>query len=131
MWTGLFLGLFFDRFLDPFLDHWGSTPLVLREGIMFVSKKTRRQIGHHVCLRDVMSQTHPIYACAGNNHARHLMSSQCILLQLEARDFKVTLCNLYSLRKQSHKQQLQRNVSQNQCKSKEYFNFLKTFQFIL
>ena len=131
MWTGLFFGLFFDRFLDPFLDHWGSTPLVLREGIMFVSKKTRRQIGHHVCLRDVMSLTHPIYACAGNNHARHLISSQCILLQLEARDFKVTLCNLYSLRKQSHKQQLQRNVSQNQCKSMEYFNFLKTFQFIL
>ena len=58
---------------------------------MFVSKKTRRQIGHHVCLRDVMSQTHPIYACAGNNHARHLISSQCISLQLEARAFKVTL----------------------------------------
>ena len=57
---------------------------------MFVSKKTRRQIGHHVCLRDVMSQTHPIYACAGNNHASHLISSQCILLQLEARAFKVT-----------------------------------------
>ena len=91
MWTGLFFGLFFDRFLDPFLDHWGSTPLVLREGIMFVSKKTRRQIRHHVCLTDVMSQTHPIYACAGNNHARHLISSQCISLQLEARAFKVTL----------------------------------------
>lgn len=58
---------------------------------MFVLKKTRRQIGHHVCLRDVMSQTHPIYACAGNNHARHLISSQCILLQLKARAFKVTL----------------------------------------
>ena len=58
---------------------------------MFVTKKTRRQIGHNVCLRDVMSQTHPIYACAGNNHARHLISSQCILLQLEARAFKVTL----------------------------------------
>ena len=86
-----FFGLFFDRFLDPFLDHWGSTPLVLREGIMFVSKKTRRQIRHHVCLTDVMSQTHPIYACAGNNHARHLISSQCISLQLEARAFKVTL----------------------------------------
>ena len=58
---------------------------------MFVSKKTRRQIGHHVCLRDVMSQTHSIYACAGNNYAPHLISSQCISLQLEARAFKVTL----------------------------------------
>ena len=91
MWTGLFFGLFFDRFLNPFLDHWGSTPQVLREGIMFVSKKTRRQIGHHVCLRDVMSQTHSIYACAGNNYAPHLISSQCISLQPEARAFKVTL----------------------------------------
>ena len=58
---------------------------------MFVSKKTRRQIGHHVCLRDVMSQTHSIYACAGNNYAPHLISSQCISLQPEARAFKVTL----------------------------------------
>ena len=91
MWTGLFVGLFFYHFLDPFLDHWGSTPLLLREGIMFVSKKTRRQIGHDVCLRDVMSQTHPVYACTGNNHASHLISSQYILLQLKTRAFKETL----------------------------------------
>ena len=58
---------------------------------MFLSKKTRRQIGHHACLRDVMSQTHPICACTGNNHASHLISSQYLLLQLEARVFKVTL----------------------------------------
>ena len=58
---------------------------------MFVSKKTRRQTGHDVCLRDVMSQTHPVYACSGNNHASHLISSQYILLQLKARAFKVTL----------------------------------------
>ena len=38
-----------------------------------------------------MSQTHPVYACAGNNHASHLISSQYILLQLKARAFKVTL----------------------------------------
>ena len=30
-----------------------------------------------------MRQTYPIYACTGTNHARHLIGSLYILLQLE------------------------------------------------
>ena len=37
---------------------------------------------------------YPIYACRGVNHTHHFISSQYILLQLEARVFKVTLGNL-------------------------------------
>ena len=54
-------------------------------------KKRQEDRQDSVCLRDVMNQTHPIYACAGNNHASHLISSQYFLVQLEARVFKVTL----------------------------------------
>ena len=38
-----------------------------------------------------MGQTHPISVCTGTIHARHVISSRYILLQLEASVFKVTL----------------------------------------
>ena len=38
-----------------------------------------------------MGQTYPIYACTGTNRMYHCICSQFILLQLEARVFKVTL----------------------------------------
>ena len=58
---------------------------------MSVSKKTIKKVGHRTCLGDIMGQTHPFCACTGNNHARHFIGSQYILLQLEARVSKVTL----------------------------------------
>ena len=38
-----------------------------------------------------MGQTYPIYACTGTYHSCHFISSLYILLQLEARVFKVIL----------------------------------------
>ena len=32
-----------------------------------------KKIGHCVCLRDIMGQTYPVYACNGTNHARHVI----------------------------------------------------------
>ena len=51
----------------------------------------KKKIGHGACLGDIMGQTYPIYACTGNNHQRHFISSQYIFLQLEPRVFKVPL----------------------------------------
>ena len=48
-------------------------------------------MSHRACLRHMMGQTYTIYACSGTNHARHFIGSRYILLQLEARVFKVTL----------------------------------------
>ena len=36
-----------------------------------VSKKTIKRIGHHSRLRDMMGQSHPIYACTRANHAHY------------------------------------------------------------
>ena len=36
-----------------------------------LSKKTRKMIGHHSRLRDMMGQSYPIYACARANHAHY------------------------------------------------------------
>ena len=38
-----------------------------------------------------MGQTYPIYACTGTYHSCYFISSLYILLQLEARVFKVIL----------------------------------------
>ena len=38
-----------------------------------------------------MGQTYPIYACTGTNHACYFIGSWYIVLQLEARVFKVSL----------------------------------------
>ena len=35
------------------------------------SKKTIKMIGHHSCLRDMMGQTYPIYACIRGNHSHY------------------------------------------------------------
>jgi len=48
---------FFETFLESSL-------------LSTVSKKTK-MIGHHSCLRDMMGQTYPIYACARANHAHY------------------------------------------------------------
>ena len=40
--------------------------------------------------RDMMVQSHPIYACTGTNHAPHFIGSRYILRELEAMDFKET-----------------------------------------
>ena len=37
-----------------------------------VSKKTRKMIGHHSRLRDMMGQSYPIYACTRAFHAHYL-----------------------------------------------------------
>lgn len=55
------------------------------------SKNTIKKIRHPACLRDILGQTYPIYACTSTNHVRHFIGSQYILLQLEARVFKETL----------------------------------------
>jgi len=36
-----------------------------------VSKKTKKMIGHHSRLRDMMGQSYPIYACTRANHAHY------------------------------------------------------------
>ena len=36
-------------------------------------KNCNKKIGHHACLRDMMGQTYPVYACNGTNHARHVI----------------------------------------------------------
>ena len=38
-------------------------------------KNTIKKIGHRACLKDVVGQTYPIYACTGANHARAFISS--------------------------------------------------------
>ena len=58
---------------------------------MSVSKNTIKRIGRCACLGEIMSQTHPISVCTGTIHARHVISSRYVLLQLEASVFKVTL----------------------------------------
>ena len=58
---------------------------------MSVSKNTLKKVDHHAFLRDTRGQIYPIYACTDTYHAHHFTSSQYILLQLEARDFKLTL----------------------------------------
>ena len=58
---------------------------------MSVSKTTIKKVGHSTCLGDIMGQTNSIYACTGTNHAYHFIGSWYMLLQLEARLFKVTL----------------------------------------
>ena len=37
-----------------------------------VSKKTIKMIGHHSCLRDMIGQSYPIYACTSAYHAHYL-----------------------------------------------------------
>ena len=49
------------------------------------------KVGHSTGLGDTIDQTYSSYACTGTNHARHFIGSWYILLQLEARVFKVTL----------------------------------------
>ena len=34
-------------------------------------EKTKKVLGHHARLRDVMDQSYPIYACTRVNHARY------------------------------------------------------------
>ena len=58
---------------------------------MSVSKNKIKKIGHLVCVGDMMSQTYPIYACCGANHALHFIGSRHVMRQLEARVFKPTL----------------------------------------
>ena len=36
-------------------------------------EKCDKKIGHCVCLRDMMGQIYPVYACNGTNHARHVI----------------------------------------------------------
>ena len=55
-----------------------------------VSKNAIKKIVHGACLRDMRSQTFPIYTWTGTDHARHFVGSRFILRYLEARDFKVT-----------------------------------------
>ena len=43
-----------------------------------VAKNTIKKIGHRACLKDVVGQTYPIYACTGGNHARAFISSRYI-----------------------------------------------------
>ena len=58
---------------------------------MSVSKNAIRKVGHCACLGDLMGQTYPVYACTGTNQVLHFISSQYILLRLEARVLKVAL----------------------------------------
>ena len=39
-------------------------------------EKQNKKIGYRACLRDIMGQTYPIYACIGTNHARHFIASK-------------------------------------------------------
>ena len=51
-------------------------------------EKYNKKIDHRACLRGIMGPTYSIYTC---NHARHFIASRYVLLQLEARVFKVAL----------------------------------------
>lgn len=46
---------------------------------MSVSKNAIKKIVHGACLRDMRSQTFPIYTWTGTDHARHFVGSRFIL----------------------------------------------------
>ena len=60
---------------------------------MFVWKNKFQKKGHYACVRDMMSQTYPIYTSTGTNHTHHFMGSKIHFEVARGEGFKLELEN--------------------------------------